>query len=84
MSKEQILNECSAKARVSLVGKRIVEVRYLNDSEMELMGWYKRPVCFILNDGTLCVVSADDEGNDGGSLFQFTDDDYDVIPTLYP
>jgi hypothetical protein len=56
-----------------------VEVRYLNDEEMEMMGWYKRPVCFFLNDGTSCILSCDDEGNDGGVLFYNSDG---VLPVL--
>jgi len=66
-------------AQDTLKGKTIVEVRYLNDKEMEMMGWYKRPVCFFLNDGTSCILSADDEGNDGGVLFFGANG---VLPTL--
>jgi hypothetical protein len=56
-------------AKKVLLGKIIVDVRYLNDKEMEMMGWHSRPVCFFLNDGTSCILSCDDEGNDGGVLF---------------
>jgi len=66
-------------AQDTLKGKTIVEARYLNDDEMEMMGWYKRPVCFFLNDGTSCILSADDEGNDGGVLFFGANG---VLPTL--
>lgn len=66
-------------AKKVLQGKTIVEARYLNDEEMENMGWYKRPLCFFLNDGTSCILSMDDEGNDGGTLFYGTNG---VLPTL--
>ena len=66
-------------AQKVLKGKTITEVRYLNDEEMEMMGWYKRPICFFLNDGTSCILSADDEGNDGGVLFYGSDG---VLPVL--
>lgn len=56
-------------AKEVLEGRTIVEVRYLTDEEMEVMGWYKRPICFQLDNGTLCIPQMDDEGNDGGSLF---------------
>ena len=46
---------------------------------MEMMMWYKRPIVFFLNDGTHCILSADDEGNDGGVLFYGQDG---VLPTL--
>ena len=62
-----------------LQGKTITEVRYLNDEEMKMMGWYKRPICFFLNDGTSCILSCDDEGNDGGVLFYGGDG---VLPVL--
>jgi hypothetical protein len=62
-----------------LKGRTIVEVRYLNDEEMEMMGWYKRPVCFFLDNGVSCILSSDDEGNDGGVLFYGSDG---VLPTL--
>lgn len=67
------------RAKEVLQGKTIVEVRYLNDEEMEMMGWYKRPICFFLNDGTSCILSMDDEGNDGGVLFYGSDG---ILPTL--
>lgn len=67
------------KAREVLKGKTIVEARYLNDQEMEMMAFDKRPLCFFLNDGTSCILSADDEGNDGGVLFYGANG---VLPTL--
>jgi hypothetical protein len=67
------------KAKEVLEGKTIVEVRYLNDKEMENMGWHKRPICFFLNDGTSCILSMDDEGNDGGVLFY---NENGVLPVL--
>lgn len=56
-------------AKDILQGRTIVEVRYLTEDETEHMGWYKRPICFVLDNGTICVPQMDDEGNDGGSLF---------------
>lgn len=73
------LKKWNEQAKQVLQGKTIVEVRYLNDDEMEMMGWDKRPICFFLNDGTSCIISMDDEGNDGGALFY---NDNGVLPTL--
>lgn len=64
-----ILTTWNAKAKEVLVGKKIVEARYLNDEEMDMMDWTGRPLCFFLDDGTSCILSTDDEGNDGGVLF---------------
>lgn len=78
-TKTEVHNYWTKKSKEVLEGRTIVEVRYLNDEEMEQLGWYKRPVCFILDNGEYCVVSCDDEGNDGGSLFY---GENGVLPTL--
>lgn len=77
--KEETLTKWNKIAKETLEGKTIVLVRYMNDQEMEMMGWYSRPICFFLNDGTCCLLSSDDEGNDGGVLFYDGDG---VLPTL--
>lgn len=79
VTKVETLTKWEKIAKDTLQGKRIVEVRYMNDQEMEMMGWYSRPICFFLNDGTCCLLSSDDEGNDGGVLF-FNENG--VLPTL--
>ena len=83
MTKPEILKQWTDEAKKVLQGKTITEVRYLNDEEMEMMGWYKRPLCFELDNGTLCIPSMDDEGNDGGSLFyQEKGKELDVLPVI--
>lgn len=82
MSKDT-LKYWEGQANDVLLNKTIVSVRYLTDEEMEMMGWYKRPVAFTLNDGTVCFLSQDDEGNDGGVLFFQTEKDPNgVLPVL--
>jgi len=66
---DYLTDNLTKTAKQVLEGRTIVEVRYLTDEEMEVMGWYKRPICFQLDNGTLCIPQKDDEGNDGGSLF---------------
>ncbi len=78
-TKPDTLSHWTGVAKKVLEGKTIVEVRYMNDQEMEMMGWYSRPICFFLNDGTTCLLSQDEEGNDGGVLFY---DENGVLPTL--
>jgi hypothetical protein len=68
-SKQEMNTHWTGTAKKVLEGKTVIEARYLNDEEMDNMGWHKRPVCFFLNDGTSCILSCDDEGNDGGVLF---------------
>jgi hypothetical protein len=78
-SKLDIRTRWTKTAQEALKGKTITEVRYLNDDEMEMLGWSKCPIVFFLNDGTHCILSADDEGNNGGSLFYGEEG---VLPTL--
>lgn len=77
--KDPVIQQWSDKAREVLKGRTIVEARYLTDKEMDEMGWYKRPLCFFLDNGTSCILSCDDEGNDGGVLFYGASG---VLPTL--
>jgi hypothetical protein len=79
MSKKELVQEWTNKAKEVLQGRTIREVRYLNDEEMKMMGWYKRPICFFLDNGESCILSCDDEGNDGGVLFYGKSG---VLPTL--
>ena len=79
VTKVETLTKWNKIAKDTLQGRTIVEVRYLTDEEMEDMGWYSRPICFFLDNGVSCILSADDEGNDGGVLFYGADG---VLPTL--
>jgi hypothetical protein len=78
-TKEQKQVYWNKKAKEVLEGRTIVEVRYLNDKEMETMGWDSRPICFLLDNDEVCILSSDDEGNDGGVLFYGSNG---VLPTL--
>lgn len=71
------------RARQVLLGHTIVSVNYMSEENAEQMGWYKRPIVFKLSNGTVCYLSCDDEGNDGGALF-FTDKNgkHDELPVL--
>ena len=82
--KEDVDKIWNRKAQQVLEGKTIVEVFYMSaDDAEEHFGWYSRPVVMRLNDGTELIVSADDEGNNGGSLFYATDEEPNgVLPTL--
>jgi hypothetical protein len=79
VTKEETLTKWNKIAKDTLQGRKIVEVRYMNDKEMEEMGWHSRPICFLLDNDVICILSSDDEGNDGGVLFYGSDG---VLPTL--
>jgi hypothetical protein len=81
--KEDLEKHWNHKAQQVLEGRTIAKVFYMNEAEAEEWGWYKRPIIMVLDDDTQLIVSADDEGNDGGSLFYANDKERDgVLPTL--
>lgn len=79
VDQKEMIDKWNKVSQDVLKGRTIVEVRYLNDEEMEMMGWYSRPICFFLDNGVSCILSSDDEGNDGGVLFYGSDG---VLPTI--
>jgi len=76
---EQFWNK---KAKEVLLGKTIVSVNYMTQSDADGLQWGKRPIMFKLSDGTTCYLSCDDEGNDGGALFYSKDGKHDELPVL--
>tara|TARA_R110000751_G_scaffold25184_2_gene68652 strand:+ start:555 stop:788 length:234 start_codon:yes stop_codon:yes gene_type:complete len=64
-----------------LVGKTIESVEFMSKEGAEEWGWYHRPIKLNLSDGHQLLISKDDEGNDGGSIFT-TYEDLPVIPVL--
>ena len=52
-----------------LLGQRIVRMHYMSKRDAEELGWYKRPLMLMLENGTWIIPQQDDEGNDGGALW---------------
>jgi hypothetical protein len=53
-----------------LVGKKIIDVKWLSPKESEkLMGWSQQPCEIYLDNGTVLTPSSDDEGNEAGAIF---------------
>jgi hypothetical protein len=66
-----------------LKGRTIASVRYMSKEEADGFYWDKRPLILHLDNGTMLIMSKDDEGNDGGALFyQTRNDDGGVFPTI--
>lgn len=68
-------------AKKQLLGRKIVEVRYLEDEEMESLEWHERCVVMVLDDGNILFPSRDDEGNGAGALFT-NDENNPVLPVI--
>lgn len=52
-----------------LVGKKIKQIRYASQEELEDMMWDGDLVIFEMEDGTLFYPSSDEEGNGPGTIF---------------
>ena len=66
--KNELVDKWNKRAK-SLIGRKIIKVRYMTDKEQEGMYWDCKPVCIQLDDGEWLYPSADDEGNQAGALF---------------
>ena len=78
--------ECNAYwnkvAQNTLLGRRILKVEYMESKECNDYMWFKRPITFILDNGTRVIAMQDDEGNDGGVLTCLTESKEEVLPVL--
>ena len=70
------------QAKKVLLGRKIVQVKYVDSEEAKSYMWYSRPISFTLDDGTRLMVQQDDEGNDGGALWYGNKDGQDLLPVL--
>ncbi len=68
-------------ARALLVGRRIVEVGYMTREEAAGLGWTRRPLVIVLDDGTTLHAASDDEGNAAGALFT-SNAAHPILPVL--
>ena len=69
-------------AQNTLLGRRILKVEYMKNKECKDYMWYKKPITFILDNGTRVIAMQDDEGNDGGVLTCLTNEKEEVLPVL--
>lgn len=52
-----------------VIGKKIKEVRYMTDKELDYEGWAAPCLVLVLEGGALLYPSKDSEGNGPGCLF---------------
>ena len=70
-------------AERALLNKRIIKVEYMSTKEAKDYDWYKRPITFMLDDGTRVIAQMDDEGNDGGVLWFGNKNEESLMPVLH-
>lgn len=68
------------QAATKLVGRKIIGVRYLNEEEMDSLGWDRSTLMIVLSGegNPVLFASQDDEGNGPGALFT----DFEDLPTI--
>tara|TARA_Y100000310_G_C20544654_1_gene745023 strand:+ start:324 stop:581 length:258 start_codon:yes stop_codon:yes gene_type:complete len=83
LAKKEVEPYWTGKVEKALLGKKIVKVEFMNPREVENSGWYKRPVCLLLDDGNWIYPMMDDEGNDGGAMgTTYSKEGLETIPVL--
>ena len=70
------------KISKQLLGKKIVEVRWMTKKEADENYWNYQPVLLILNDGTALCPMSDDEGNNAGALCHLGTEGEEIIPVM--
>ena len=69
MDNKEIIEQWIERAEKLLLGRKIVKIEYMSEGETKETGWFSRPICLKLDDGSWLVPQRDDEGNDGGALY---------------
>tara|TARA_R110002020_G_scaffold243716_2_gene457243 strand:- start:151 stop:426 length:276 start_codon:yes stop_codon:yes gene_type:complete len=69
-------------ARPLLTGRKIVDVRYQSDSEVDTYGWICRALVLVLDNGAELVLSTDSEGNGPGAMFYFEGGKREVFSSM--
>ena len=67
--KEALKTIWGKEAAKYIRGRRIVEVRYMTEEEVEHLGFRRAGIVLFLDNGHYVFPSMDDEGNDCGALF---------------
>ena len=90
MAKYKPIEEWSEKAKQQLVGRDIVNARFLTQEECEAMGWESSGLVLSLGTKTidgviqppLMLIASNDEGNDAGFVLTSGDVDFEYFPII--
>lgn len=83
MSKVKDVSTYWNKQAKSIVGKKVVEARYMTEKEKDEFGFECKGVKIVFNDGSWLVPSRDDEGNDAGALLGANKNGNWDFPVIY-
>ena len=81
MTKKELKKKWSREISEKIIGRKIVGVRYMTDSEVKGNLWHNAAVVLTLDNGTGIYPMSDEEGNNAGAIAT-TDDDLPVIPVI--
>lgn len=81
MKHQDLIKKWEKDISTLLVGRKIVAVRYMSETEMNDHGWNDKALVIQLDNGLMIYPSADDEGNGAGALFT-TDDKMPILPVI--
>ena len=70
------------KISKQLVGRKIVEVRWMTKKEADASYWDYQPVLLILDDGSALCPMSDNEGNNAGALCHLGTKGEETIPVM--
>ena len=68
MSTEELKKNWTEKVKTKLLGRKIIEIRFMTPEEIKFLDWANAAVVIKLDDGLLLYPSCDDELNNAGSL----------------
>jgi hypothetical protein len=77
-----LVKKWDTHAKEYLLGRKIVDVRYMDADERAELGWTGGALVLVLDNGTVIWPSMDDEGNGPGALHGFTKEVGLRFPTL--
>jgi len=80
----EMIAKWNQTAKSLMLDRKIIDVEYASNQEMQDLTIQGRPLIFTLDNGTSVIVMSDDEGNDAGALHMHTKQGkYEVLPSLW-
>ena len=73
----------SASTPAFLIGRKITGIKSLDEAQARDNYLCHRPLILVLDDGSELDVQSDDEGNGGGTLVHYTNNDGSELEKRY-